>query len=208
MVRERQCSDDDNDTKEVSPRTHNDNDVLRKTQTTKVVVRERECSDDDNDTKEVSPHTHNDNDESMEKEAGEERKGDERTHGITVLLINMSNSTTIRVSPVNDMLTYKEGGSSYLMREEYHLTPKDGNTSYNIQSEVVLLTGTPLKFTQSLVIPKMNPKLVDPSSTIKVKPDSIVDGDGDFGTAMDGVENKVPTEAIESTILSRFTTEA
>ncbi|WVZ11464.1 hypothetical protein V8G54_015994 [Vigna mungo] len=91
-------------------------------------------------------------------------------HGITVLLINMSNSTTFRVSLVNDMHTDKEGGSSDAMREEYHLTPKDGN----IQSEVVLLNGTPLKLTQSLDIPEMNPKLVDPSSTIKVKPDSIV----------------------------------
>jgi len=64
----------------------------------------------------------------------------------------------------------KEGGSPNSMREEYHLTPKDGN----IQSEVVLLNGTPLKLTRSLDIPKMKPKLVDPSSTVKVKPDSIV----------------------------------
>ncbi|WVZ15941.1 hypothetical protein V8G54_013507 [Vigna mungo] len=78
-------------------------------------------------------------------------------HGITLLLINMSNSTTLRVSLVNDMHTDKEGGSSDAIREEYHLTPKDGN----IQSEV-------------LDIREMNPKLVDPSSTIKVKPDSIV----------------------------------
>ncbi|KOM53128.1 hypothetical protein LR48_Vigan09g178700 [Vigna angularis] len=91
-------------------------------------------------------------------------------HGITVLLINMSNSTTFRVSLVNDMNTDKEVGSSDAMREEYHLTPKDGN----IQSEVVLLNGTPLKLTQSLDIPEMNPKLVDPSSTVKVKPHSIV----------------------------------
>ncbi|ESW29573.1 hypothetical protein PHAVU_002G081000 [Phaseolus vulgaris] len=93
-------------------------------------------------------------------------------HGITVLLINMSNSTTFRVSLVNDMNLYldKEGGSPNQMREEYHLTPEDGN----IQSQVVLLNGTPLKLTQSLEIPKMKPKLVDPSSTVKVKPDSIV----------------------------------
>jgi len=56
------------------------------------------------------------------------------------------------------------------MREEYHLTPKDGN----IQSDVVLLNGTPLKLTQSLDIPVLKPVLVSSSSPIKVDPQSIV----------------------------------
>ena len=55
-------------------------------------------------------------------------------------------------------------------REEYHLTPKDGN----IQSDVVLLNGTPLKLSDSLDIPQMNPKLVDASTPIVVAPHSIV----------------------------------
>ena len=56
------------------------------------------------------------------------------------------------------------------MREEYHLTPKDGN----IQSDVVLLNGTPLKLTESLDIPEMKPQLVSSSSSINVGPHSIV----------------------------------
>ncbi|TKY45492.1 Heparanase protein 1 [Spatholobus suberectus] len=89
--------------------------------------------------------------------------------GIIVLLINMSNSTIFNVSLVNDMNLYPET-VDMTMREEYHLTPKDGN----IQSDVVRLNGTPLELTKSLDIPEMKPKLVDPSSPIKVGPDSIV----------------------------------
>ncbi|RYR68902.1 hypothetical protein S83_007536 [Arachis hypogaea] len=58
-----------------------------------------------------------------------------------------------------------------LKRKEYHLTPKDEN----IQSDVVLLNGTPLKLTKSKKIPKLKPKIVDASSSsIKVAPHSIV----------------------------------
>lgn len=56
------------------------------------------------------------------------------------------------------------------MREEYHLTPKDGN----IQSDVVLLNGTPLKLTESQDIPEMKPVLVDSSSPVNVGAHSIV----------------------------------
>lgn len=89
----------------------------------------------------------------------------------------MSNQTSFSVSVLNDdspysdnykLMNYKYGGIE--KREEYHLTPKDGN----IQSDVVLLNGTPLKLTTSLEIPEMKPVLVDPSSPITVVPDSIV----------------------------------
>ncbi|KAL2319978.1 hypothetical protein Fmac_028947 [Flemingia macrophylla] len=76
--------------------------------------------------------------------------------GVTMLLINMSNSTTFNVSLVDDMNLYpilktRSGRGQKTMREEYHLTPKDGN----IQSDVVLLNGTPLQIlTKSLDIPK------------------------------------------------------
>ena len=50
------------------------------------------------------------------------------------------------------------------------MTPKDGD----IQSEVLLLNGTPLRLTDSLDIPKMEPVLVDSSSSISVAPDSFV----------------------------------
>jgi heparanase 1 len=56
------------------------------------------------------------------------------------------------------------------MREEYHLTPKDGN----IQSDVVLLNGIPLKLTENLDIPELKPIFVSSSSPIIVGPDSIV----------------------------------
>ncbi|KAF2295005.1 hypothetical protein GH714_030111 [Hevea brasiliensis] len=93
------------------------------------------------------------------------------------ILINMSNQTTFSVSVLNDnapyprnykLKSYSYGGSE--KREEYHLTPEDGN----IQSDVVLLNGTPLKLTSSLEIPEMKPKYVDPSTPITVAPDSFV----------------------------------
>ncbi|KAL0293417.1 UNVERIFIED_CONTAM: Heparanase-like protein 2 [Sesamum radiatum] len=90
-----------------------------------------------------------------------------------VLLINMSNSTTFQVSVMDDLNLYPEeySLSSYVwQREEYHLTPKDGN----IQSDVVLLNGTPLKLTESSDIPAMDPQVVDAASPITVRPDSIV----------------------------------
>ncbi|KAL6186783.1 hypothetical protein ACLB2K_042902 [Fragaria x ananassa] len=55
------------------------------------------------------------------------------------------------------------------MREEYHLTPEGGN----IQSDVLLLNGTPLKLTESFDIPEMQPKLVDPTSAVSVAPDTV-----------------------------------
>lgn len=101
--------------------------------------------------------------------------------GITVLLINMSNSTTFEVSVVNDLNLYpgdQEDLNFYPeqidlyapQREEYHLTPKGGN----IQSDVLLLNGTPLKLTDSLDIPALNPQIVDPTLPVSVAPDSIV----------------------------------
>ncbi|GAV74542.1 Glyco_hydro_79n domain-containing protein [Cephalotus follicularis] len=96
--------------------------------------------------------------------------------GISILIINMSNSTTYDVLVANDenmnpplgKLILDNGGAQ--QREEYHLRPKDGN----IQSDVLLLNGTPLELTDSLDIPTMNPALADPASPISVAPDSIV----------------------------------
>lgn len=93
-------------------------------------------------------------------------------------MINMSNSTAFNVSVVNDLNLYPEehksaddyDESQQEPREEYHLTPKDGN----IQSDVVLLNGVPLVLTESNDIPAMNPKLGDAAKPINVAPDSIV----------------------------------
>lgn len=56
------------------------------------------------------------------------------------------------------------------MRHEYHLTPKDGN----IQSDVVLLNGTPLTLTKSMHIPEMEGAMMDASAPIQIAKDSIV----------------------------------
>ncbi|KAL3731633.1 hypothetical protein ACJRO7_028506 [Eucalyptus globulus] len=93
--------------------------------------------------------------------------------GVSLILINMSNSTSFNVSVVNDLNIYPAveqacGGRQH--REEYHLTPKDGN----IQSDVLLLNGTPLELTELSDIPEMKPELVDPSLPIAVAADSIV----------------------------------
>ncbi|PIA62979.1 hypothetical protein AQUCO_00200771v1 [Aquilegia coerulea] len=92
--------------------------------------------------------------------------------GITLLLINMSNSTSLNVSVANDLNLHNmneesKGGNA---REEYHLTPKDNN----VQSDVMLLNGSPLVLTKALDIPALKPILVDPNSPIYVAPDSIV----------------------------------
>lgn len=92
---------------------------------------------------------------------------------MTLILINMSNSTSFNVSVVNDLNIYPAveqtvGGRQ--AREEYHLTPKDGN----IQSDVLLLNGMPLELTESSDIPEMKPELVNPSLPIAVAADSIV----------------------------------
>lgn len=83
----------------------------------------------------------------------------------------MSNSTTFDVNIVNDRKLYPScNGGRLKAREEYHLSPKDGD----IQSDVVLLNGTPLRLTPTLDIPDMSPKLVDPTSDVSVSPDSYV----------------------------------
>ncbi|KAL2337316.1 hypothetical protein Fmac_011762 [Flemingia macrophylla] len=108
-------------------------------------------------------------------EAGGAYNSGSKDPGVTVLLINMSNSTTFNISFVYDMnlnpiFETVPGRVQKTMREEYHMTPKDGN----IQSDVVLLNGTPLQLTKSLDIPEMKPQLIDASSPIIAKPDSII----------------------------------
>ncbi|CAI0394319.1 unnamed protein product [Linum tenue] len=95
------------------------------------------------------------------------------TTGVTVLLINMDNSTTFNVWVTNDLNIYNEKSESSSLtedREEYHLTPQGGN----IQSDVVLLNGTPLKLTDCGDIPNLPPKYVPASSPVTVAPSSFV----------------------------------
>ncbi|WOG87664.1 hypothetical protein DCAR_0206895 [Daucus carota subsp. sativus] len=77
---------------------------------------------------------------------------------ITVLLINMSNSTTFVVNTVNDL----------------NLFPSDHTELPPREDQVVLLNDTPLKLTKTMEIPNLNPALVSPLEPIKVAPDSFV----------------------------------
>ncbi|KAJ9187423.1 hypothetical protein P3X46_002879 [Hevea brasiliensis] len=93
-----------------------------------------------------------------------------RKPGVSLLLMNLSNSTTFHVALSNDENPDENSPGGATQSEEYHLTPENGN----IRSNVVLLNGSPLVLTDSSDIPPMNPKLVDPSLPITVAPDSIV----------------------------------
>ncbi|EXB65076.1 Heparanase-like protein 2 [Morus notabilis] len=91
--------------------------------------------------------------------------------GVTLLLINLSNSTFFDVAIAEDSNAHRKLFESRSQREEYHLTAKDGD----IQSDVVLLNGSPLQLTNSSdIIPQMQPVLVDSSSAIRVAPHSFV----------------------------------
>uniref|UniRef100_A0A803L7V3 Heparanase-like protein 2 n=1 Tax=Chenopodium quinoa TaxID=63459 RepID=A0A803L7V3_CHEQI len=95
--------------------------------------------------------------------------------GVTLLLINMSNSTTFNVDLVNDHNLFPEPRMTNTRpwlqeREEYHITPKDGN----IRSNQVLLNGKLLTLTQTSNIPEMKPVFVTTFSPIKIAPHSFV----------------------------------
>ncbi|KAJ4961193.1 hypothetical protein NE237_021103 [Protea cynaroides] len=115
--------------------------------------------------------------------------------GMTLLLINFSNVTQFRITVQNSMnidLHVKENAiyrdSSFKrglkravqwvgrkasdeeeLREEYHLTPKDGY----IQSQTMVLNGIPLELTEDGDIPTLEPVLVDVKSPISIAPLSI-----------------------------------
>lgn len=107
--------------------------------------------------------------------------------GISVLLINLSKSTRFSVSVLH--VLHADGGGNrkdddddddddvdsikaareFGIREEYHLTAKDGNHL----SQTVLLNGTPLELTLEGGIPPLNPVNVAAKLPINVAPLSI-----------------------------------
>ncbi|OWM90391.1 heparanase-like protein 1 [Punica granatum] len=115
--------------------------------------------------------------------------------GVTLLLINFSNETNYKISVRNRMnlrLRIKESmdnresiilrglkkmvsfigigaSEASLKREEYHLTPRDGF----LQSQTMLLNGTPLDLTEDGKIPTLEPSLVGVNSPISIAPLSI-----------------------------------
>lgn len=114
--------------------------------------------------------------------------------GVTLLLINLSNQTDFRINVHNSMninlrmkneankKTYfthglkktfswvgSKASDEALSREEYHLTPKDGE----LRSKIMLLNGALLELTDDGDIPTLDSVHVDVNSPISVAPLSI-----------------------------------
>ncbi|KAJ1385867.1 Glycoside hydrolase, family 79 [Sesbania bispinosa] len=90
--------------------------------------------------------------------------------GITILLLNLDNCTTIQAKVA---LTFTKEPYHHLgepARREYHLTPKDGD----LHSQIMLLNGKILTVNSAGDIPPLNPIYVDSSKPIIVGPLSIV----------------------------------
>ncbi|KAL4650837.1 hypothetical protein ACB092_01G116000 [Castanea dentata] len=109
------------------------------------------------------------------------------TQGITLLLINLDGYATVQVrvsaenatgpgiSPLQDPRTKSARVSrgskiANLTREEYHLTPKDGD----LHSQIMLLNEKMLTVDSSGVIPPLEPINVSHSDPITIAPFSIV----------------------------------
>ncbi|KAL0289855.1 UNVERIFIED_CONTAM: Heparanase-like protein 3 [Sesamum angustifolium] len=110
-----------------------------------------------------------------------------QSQGITLLLINIDGNTTVHAKVnFNSSLTslrkhrhhrHRSTATplhnkqvSGKVREEYHLTPTDGN----IQSRTVLLNGKALTVDSSGLIPVLEPVRVNSSEPIRVAPYSVV----------------------------------
>ncbi|XP_068654335.1 heparanase-like protein 1 [Aristolochia californica] len=115
--------------------------------------------------------------------------------GVTLLLLNLHNTTESRVTVYNDInvqirtgeMTKGKRGNSFTsikkavawigrkasdsteVREEYHLTPMDGY----LRSQTMLLNGTPLQLTEDGNVPSLDPVLIDSTLPISVAPWSI-----------------------------------
>ncbi|KAE7997651.1 hypothetical protein FH972_002266 [Carpinus fangiana] len=96
--------------------------------------------------------------------------------GITILLINLDNSTTIQAKVgFNSSWSFGHKRNIFQLlqvyeREEYHLTAKDGN----LHSQKVVLNGNILTVNSSGEIPPLEPLYANSSNPIKVDPFSIV----------------------------------
>ncbi|XVF48008.1 hypothetical protein PTKIN_Ptkin03bG0155600 [Pterospermum kingtungense] len=117
-----------------------------------------------------------------------------QSKGITLLLINLDNSTTVQAKlafnstmtlPYNHrsrtlqhkhefhrtmIIQLPQGTAAEIRREEYHLTAKDGN----LHSQTMLLNGNILSVDSSGIIPPLEPLHVISPKPISVAPLSIV----------------------------------
>lgn len=115
--------------------------------------------------------------------------------GVTLLLINLSNHTDYKINVETNTginlhvkertskgkISFAQGlkktvlwvGSKStddaLSREEYHLTPKDGD----IRSKIMILNGKPVELTDGGDIPALDSLLLDVNSPISIAPLSI-----------------------------------
>lgn len=90
--------------------------------------------------------------------------------GITLLLINLSNTTTFHITVRDDVnLVPIEVSAESPQREEYKLRPEDGN----LVSQTMLLNGRPLELTEDGDIPPLQPTIVDGNKPIAIDPLSI-----------------------------------
>ncbi|KAJ7957716.1 heparanase-like protein 3 [Quillaja saponaria] len=105
--------------------------------------------------------------------------------GVTLLLINLDSSTTVqaqvafnsslilrhkRESHKSKIIKLPQGYVSETARQEYHLTPKDGD----LHSRTMLLNGKILTVNSTGDIPPLEPVYVNSSTPIVVAPFSIV----------------------------------
>lgn len=102
-----------------------------------------------------------------------------------MLFINLDGNSTAEVTIVNNgtrmrnrrhytfgkkVIQFPQDFTDENVREEYHLTPKDGD----LVSQTMLLNGNILAVSSSGEIPAFKPKYVNSSSSIVVAPHSIV----------------------------------
>ncbi|CAA0821074.1 Heparanase-like protein 3 [Striga hermonthica] len=91
--------------------------------------------------------------------------------GITILLINLDGKTKVRAKlDFNSKHGSKGPNNGKLYREEYHLSPFDGN----LQSQTVLLNGEALTVGPSGAIPTLKPVRVASSGPVTIYPHTIV----------------------------------
>ncbi|KAJ4709097.1 Heparanase-like protein 3 [Melia azedarach] len=108
-----------------------------------------------------------------------------QSKGITLLLINLDNSTTVHASVEfnrtwslqhkhnvhrTKIIKLSEASMDGNEREEYHLTAKDGN----LHSQTVLLNGNILSVNSAGDIPPLDPLHINSTNAISVGPFSIV----------------------------------
>ncbi|XP_048134211.1 heparanase-like protein 3 isoform X2 [Rhodamnia argentea] len=92
--------------------------------------------------------------------------------GVTLLMINLDGSSIfeVMVEGLKNSVSLPKGLNDANMREEYHLTPQDGN----LHSQTLLLNGNILAVSPSGDIPALEPKYLNSTSSIVVGPHSIV----------------------------------